>query len=234
MEKTYKYISLFFVAILAVVVLGFFKTYFGLFPTFKNVTTIQHLHGSLFLLWFIMLIVQPVLIKKRKYKWHRVIGKVSYFLVPLIVVSIFFIAKEMYETAPLTQSQKIANLYVPFYQIFNFVTLYVLAIYYKKKISYHMRYMIATSLAVYGAALKRFFINFMGISGLNAFLYTFIVTDLILLGLIIYDRRHGKSYQPYIVSLIIFVASQFGFYFLRNTAFWQTVCGKFVHLFYPQ
>ena len=95
-----------------------------------------------------------------------------------------------------------------------------------------MRYMIATSLAVYGAALKRFFINFMGISGLNAFLYTFIVTDLILLGLIIYDLRHGKSLKPYIVSLIILTASQLGFYFLRNTAFWQTVCGKFVHLFY--
>jgi len=172
------------------------------------------------------------LIKKRKYKWHRVIGKASYFLVPLIVVSIFFIAKELYETAPLTQSQKIATLYVPFYQIVDFITLYVLAIYYKKRISYHMRYMIATSLAVYGAALKRFFINFMGISGPNAFLYTFIVTDLILLGLIIYDRRHGKSYRPYAISLIILLASQFGFYFLRNTVFWQTVCGKFVHLFY--
>lgn len=232
MEKTYKNISLFFVAILAIVVLGFFKTYFGLFPTFNKVTTIQHIHGLLFLFWFIMLIVQPALIKKRKYKWHRVIGKVSYFLVPLIVVSIFYIAKELYETSPLTQGQKIATLYVPFYQIVDFVTLYVLSIYYKKKISYHMRYMIATSLAVYGAALKRFFINFTAISGLNAFLYTFIVTDLILVGLIIYDWKHEKSYKPYVVSLIILVASQSGFYFLRNTAFWLAMCGKFVHLFY--
>jgi hypothetical protein len=232
MEKTYKNISLFFVAIFAIVFLGFFKTYFGLFPTFNKVTTIQHIHGLLFLSWFIMLIVQPVLIKRRKYEWHRVIGKVSYFLVPLIVVSIFFIAKELYETAQLTESQKIATLYVPFYQVVSFVALYFLAIYYKKKVSYHMRYMIATSLAVYGAALKRFFVNFMGISALNAFLYTFIVTDLILLGLIIYDRRHGKSYKPYVVALIIFAASQSGFYFLRNTAFWQTMCGKFVHLFY--
>jgi hypothetical protein len=232
MEKTYKNISLFFIAIIAIVFLGFFKTYFGLFPTFNNVTNIQHLHGSLFLLWFLMLIIQPVLIKKRKYKWHRVIGKASYFLVPLIVISIFFIAKEMYETAPLTQSQKISNLYVPFYQIVDFVTLYVLAIYYKKRISYHMRYMIATSLAVYGAALKRFFINFMGISGLNAFLYTFFVTDLILLIFIIYDWRHGKSYKPYLISLVILVASQLGFYFLRNTFIWQTVCGKFVQIFY--
>lgn len=232
MEKAYKNISIFFAAILGIVVLGFFKTYFGLFPTFKSVTDIQHIHGLLFLLWFIILIAQPVLIKNGEIKLHRLVGKASYFLVPLIVVSIFFIAKELYETAQLTQSQKIATLYVPFYQIFDFVALYVLAIYYKKRIAYHMRYMIATSLAVFGAALKRFFINFIGISGPNAFLYTFIVTDLILLGLIIYDWKHGKSYKPYVVSLIILFLSHLGFYTLRNTVLWQTVCGKFVELLY--
>lgn len=95
-----------------------------------------------------------------------------------------------------------------------------------------MRYMIATSLAVYGAALKRFFIHFVGISGSNAFLYTFIVTDVILVGFIIYDWKHGKSYRPYVVSLIILFLSHLGFYALRNTVLWQTVCGKFVELFY--
>jgi hypothetical protein len=170
-----------------------------------------------------MLIIQPVLIQKRKYKWHRMIGKFSYFLVPLIVISIFFIAKELYETAPATQSQKIATLYIPFYQIVDFITLYLLAIYYKKKIFYHLRYMIATSLAVYGAALKRFFTNFLGVTVLNGFLYTFIITDLILLGFILYDKMHGKDNKPYVVSLIILLASQFGFYFLRNSDLWQTV-----------
>ncbi len=147
MEKAYKNISLFFLLILTIVVLGFFKTYFGLFPAFKEVTNIQHIHGLLFLIWFVMLIIQPVLIKRKLYKWHRLLGKVSYFLVPLIVLSIFFIAKEMYETMPaeVPQAKRISILYVPFYQILDFVLLYVLAIHYKKKIAYHMRYMIATS-----------------------------------------------------------------------------------------
>ena len=97
MEKYYKNLSLFFIGILSIVILGFFKTYFGQFPTFNKVTNIQHIHGLLFLLWFIMLVIQPILIKKRKYKWHVIIGKVSYFLVPLIIISTFFIAKELYD-----------------------------------------------------------------------------------------------------------------------------------------
>lgn len=140
----------------------------------------------------------------------------------------------MYEASPpaVPQRARISALYIPFYQIVDFVTLYLLAIYYKKRILYHMRYMIATSLAVYGAALKRFFIHMLGISGQNAFLYTFILTDLILITFIVYDVRHKKSYTPYLVSLIIILLSQLGFYFLRDTIIWQTVCGKFVALFY--
>ena len=173
-------ITLFFTAILSIVIIGFFKTYFGQFPTFSKVTSIQHIHGLLFLLWFIMLVIQPILIKKRKYKWHVIIGKVSYFLVPLIVISTFFIAKELYDKGNiLDESKRISSLYVPFYQIIDFIVLYLLAIYYKKKTSYHMRYMIATSLAIYGAALKRLLINYMNMKAIDAFLYTFIIKIII-------------------------------------------------------
>jgi hypothetical protein len=232
MEKAYKNIPWFFAAILGIVILGFFKTYFGLFPNFDKVTSIQHIHGTLFLLWFVMLIVQPILIQKRKLEWHRRIGRISYFLVPLIIVSIFFIAKEFYETAPGEEPKRIAGLYVPFYQIVSFSVLYLLAIYNKKRVDYHMRYMIATVLAVYGAALRRAFIHWMGMSGPDAFFYTFLFTDLILVAFIVYDRVHGKAYKPYVVSLSILLLSQGGFYFFRNTEVWQVVCGNFVHQFY--
>lgn len=230
MEKAYQHISLFFVAILGIVIAGFFKTYFGLFPEFQKVTAIQHIHGLLFLCWFIMLIVQPVLIRKKQYKWHRLIGQFSYFLVPLIVISIFFIAREFYETAPatVTYSRRIAGLYVPFYQILSFVTFYGLAIYHRKNSAYHMRYMIVTALAVYGAALKRAFIVWMGVSAPNGFLYTFICTDLILLGLIFYDWKLKKPYKPYLFSLAFLLLIQAGFYEFRDTVIWQTLCGHFV------
>ena len=233
MEKAYRNVSLFFAAILLLVFAGFYKTYFGLFPSFAHVTSIQHIHGSLFLLWFIMLVVQPLLIRKRMYAWHRLIGKASYVLVPLIVVSIYFIARELYQAAPpaMTEQDRIANLFTPFYQIVDFVSLYALAIYYRKKISYHMRYMIATSLAIYGAATRRFFIHLVGLSSQQAALYTFLLTGMILLGLIAYDARHGKSFRPYVVALAIVTLSALGFYFFRYGQLWQGFGARIAHLF---
>ncbi|MBK9737589.1 MAG: hypothetical protein IPO92_22575 [Saprospiraceae bacterium] len=60
-------------------------------------------------------------------------------------------------------------LYVPFYQIVDFVTLYLLAIFNKKNTPYHMRYMIATSLAIIGAAIRRICTKLIGMSGADAF-----------------------------------------------------------------
>ena len=70
MESAYKNLSLFFIVILAFVVWGFFRTYFGLFPHFSGITTVQHFHGAMLLSWFVMLIVQPMLIRYRKFELH--------------------------------------------------------------------------------------------------------------------------------------------------------------------
>lgn len=47
----------FVLLLLAFVVWGFFRTYFGLFPTFQGITIVQNFHGPLLLSWFALLIV---------------------------------------------------------------------------------------------------------------------------------------------------------------------------------
>lgn len=233
-EKGYKNITIFFVIILAVVVLGFFKTYFGLFPSFNKVTTIQHIHGLMFTTWFVMLCVQPILIRHGQYKWHRMIGRFSYVLVPSIIISIHFIAQEAYQHAVASGTPKeaiIAGLYFPTYQIFDFAALYVLAIANTKNTPAHMRYMITTSLAICGAGLRRVFGHWLGIGGDHAVLYAFLLPDLTLVGLIIYDRMQGQKSKAYWVSLLIFAVSHIGFYFIPHSAIWQSVCGYFVRFF---
>jgi len=85
MEKSYKNVVFFFIFILAFVIWGFFRTYFGLFPSFKGITTVQHFHGLMLLSWFAMLIVQPLLIRYNKPVWHKNLGKISYLQIPLLL-----------------------------------------------------------------------------------------------------------------------------------------------------
>jgi hypothetical protein len=234
METGYKNVSLLFVVILGIVVLGFFKTYFGLFPGFNNVTAIQHIHGLLFTTWFLLLVIQPLLIRYGKYKAHRIIGKFTYFLVPCIVISIHFIAREAYLNMiarDVPRHNAIAGLYFASYQIIDFSVLYVLAIANKNRTPYHMRYMIATSLAIAGAGMRRLFSHVFGLGGGEAVLLGFLVPDLLLVGLIVYDRLRGQNSKAYIISLIILAVSHYSYYFVPDSALWQSVCGYFVRFF---
>jgi len=234
METAYKNVSLLFVVIFGIVFLGFFKTYFGLFPSFTNVTLIQHVHGLLFTTWFVLLFVQPLLIRYGKYRAHRIIGRCTYVLVPCIIISIHFIAREAYLNAVAAHAPRheiLANTYFQVYQIFDFSVLYLLAIVNKHRTPYHMRYMIATSLAIVGAGLRRAFEHTFGMGGDAALLYGFLVPDLFLVGLIVYDKVKGQNYKAYLIALIILAISHYSFYFLPQSAIWQSVAGYFVRFF---
>jgi hypothetical protein len=67
MEKAYKNIGLFIIVVLAFVILGFYKSYYGLMPSFKGVSVAWHIHGTIMLSWFLLLIVQPILIRQHKF-----------------------------------------------------------------------------------------------------------------------------------------------------------------------
>jgi hypothetical protein len=234
METGYKNVSLLFIVIFGIVVLGFFKTYFGLFPSFNNVTLIQHIHGLLFTTWFVLLFVQPLLIRYGNYRLHRIIGRFTYVLVPCIIISIHFIAREAYLNAVAAHMPRrtvLVNTYFQVYQIFDFTILYLLAIANKHRTPYHMRYMIATSLAIVGAGLRRAFEHVLGMGGGDAVLYGFLVPDLILVGLIVYDKINGQNSRAYVIALIILAISHYSFYFLPQSALWQSVAGYFVRFF---
>ena len=234
MEQTYKNITYLFIAIFIVIFAGFYKTYFGLFPTFDEVTITQHIHSALFMIWFLMLIVQPILIRNKKFVLHRSLGKFSYFLVPLLIGSIFYIAKGFYHKmiVDVPVEKVVSMLFVPFYQIIDFAILYLLAIYHKKFTPYHMRYMIATSMAIVGAAVRRICTKLLGLSSPDAFMYTFVLTDMFLVALIMLDIRYKKDWKPYFISLVIILISQAAYYIVPQTAFWQKWCGLFAQTFF--
>jgi len=234
MDRTYNKIWILFSIILVFAFLGFFKSYFILFPTINRIPAIHHFHTSLFLLWFLLLFIQPLLIKQKRFKFHHFLGRCTYVLVPAMIVSIFFVTKKQYLREMLIRPRVdcIAQLIIPLPQLAIFVLMYILALWHVKNTAYHMRYIIGTSLVLIGPGLGRALISLAGVSFQQSVQLSFLVTEGILAGLILYDIKMNNRYKPYSVLLIIFLCCHLGWFFMPYSSLWQTVCGKFVDLFF--
>jgi hypothetical protein len=234
MDKAYNKIWILFAVILAFAFLGFFKSYFILFSTIGKIPFSHHFHTFLFLLWFVLLFIQPFLIKRGNIRLHRFLGKCSYLLMPLLIISIFIVTRNQYqrEIKLYPRSECIAHLIIPLPQLVIFVMMYVLAMIHTKNTGFHMRYIIGASLVLIGPGLGRALISLGGISFQQSVQLSFLVTELILAGLIIYDIKKGNRYKPYLVLLIIFIGCHLGWFFIPYSSIWQTVCGMFANLFF--
>jgi hypothetical protein len=233
MEKSYQNVSLFFIVILSFVVWGFFRTYFGLFPSFSGTTTVQHFHGLMMLSWFAMLIVQPFLIRYKKYALHRNLGKVSYVLVPLLLISIFLVTRGQFQrlASTIPKEQNIGGLALNLPDIFAFGALYILAIINKKNSTYHMRYMIATAFLMLSPGVGRAMIIYGGVPFPLAIEYSLLLTEALAIGFIIYDAINKGPYKPYVVTLGIVIAMHLMWEFQLSVP-WQVFAGQFARWFF--
>ena len=223
METGYKNLGYFFLILLSLVFLGFFKTYFGLFPRFNAETTpVVHFHFFVQFLWVCILITQPLLIRYEKFKIHRRIGKLTYVLVPLIVVSIILMWQKGI-TDPATENSPanylrylLKNHFHSLCDMLLLITFYSLAIFNKQITKVHMRYMIAIALLYIDPSLSRLVNYWFNVSDSNSDLIAILFTDAILLGLIFYDIKYNRSYKPYLFALSLFLiyhVSYFIFYY---------------------
>lgn len=233
MEKAYQNVNYFVLVILAFVIWGFYRTYFGLFPSFTGITTVQHFHGLMMLSWFAMLLVQPLLIRRKKFELHRAVGKLSYILIPLLLISIFLVTKGQFQRlAPLIpKAQNLASMALNLPDIFAFGALYMLAMIYKKNSAYHMRYMIATAFLMLGPGTGRAMIIYGGVPFPLAIEYSLLLTDALAIGFIIYDAINKRPYKPYLVTLGILLVMHLIWEF-QLSAPWQAFAGKFAQLFF--
>ena len=237
MEKGYKNVVYLFLAITVIILFGFYKTYFELFPDFTGIKTIHHIHGLTLVLWLAMLIVQPILINNKKYKLHRTIGKFSYVLVPLIFIFMLLVYKNQYLKGEANGDPHVQNLgilFIPLTDTLPFVIFYILAIFNKKNISKHLRYMISTAIIVVGPGLGRIFLIWLGMDFITAITAVSVVLFFAFLGLILYDKIKGKQFKinPFAISLLIFLIPNILILFVPNTSLWQTFADGIVKTFF--
>ncbi len=150
MYKSYKYLGYFFLLLIPLTIAGFYKTYIVQFPNFKeNITYFIHIHALIATVWIGILILQPFLIVDKKFALHRKIGKLSYIIFPLLILSFI---PQMIRTA---NSANPKNLFFSLADCSLLIIFYSLAVFYRKNSSRYMRYMISTTLMFLGPTAGR-------------------------------------------------------------------------------
>ncbi len=184
-----------------------------------------HVHGIALLLWGALLVAQPFLIWRGKWSLHRALGKVSFVLAPVVVVSTVLLAHHR-----LRQSINPEQAYFFYLQlglIALFALAYVQAIRQRRVPALHARYMICTGLTMFDPIVARLLFFYFGVGFPQVQLITYAIIDAILLYLWKRDRDAGKGIAVFPGMLAAFVTMQVPTFFLFKTAAWLSFTKAF-------
>lgn len=200
----------YFIGLFALAISGFWPSYFSrFFDGTADFTFYFHFHAVLAVMWIFTLIAQPILIRKKELSLHRLIGKLSYLLVPLIFISVILLA---HSRVTGDEESLGLSLWVPFKDLFIFGVVYFIAIKFRRKMDIHARGMIAAGIVLIEPALIRLIMNaFVGGTEFASAGYpvTIGIIYSILIGLIVLERnqKQGRWVFPLTLALYIFVHS---------------------------
>lgn len=211
-QKSYLYFAIFFVFVL----IAFWLTYFTRMADQENYRL--HTHGITLLLWCIMLIVQPYLIRIKKNQLHKRIGKFSYVLVPLMVFTTVDLLHYRLIGLPALGTMDFFFVALVLNALIAFLILYGLAIFHRKDSGVHARYMVCSIFPMFTPVTDR--IIHIYINSFVPYLPTiegnpiapvvgFLLADLILIGLSIWDWRSHKRWNIFPLALIILLIYHF-------------------------
>ena len=147
--------SFYFIGLLILAILGFWKSYFSKFFNGTNDYSFYfHFHATLMVTWVLLLIVQPWLIRKKKFKTHQLIGKTSYFLMPLLLLSVVLVLHSGIKNVP-EQELQFAFILFPVRDFLFLFFAFSIGVWYRRNLQIHARAMILTGIVFIEPALFR-------------------------------------------------------------------------------
>jgi uncharacterized membrane protein len=208
MERAYRNVGYFLVALVPIFVAGFWIPYLSAIPHFDaSITPAVHVHAILLFTWLGLLIVQPLLIRFRALAIHRQLGRASYVLMALIVpFAVAMMFKEYHENlsqGATTAAARNAEL-TSAAQLLVVVAAYLLAIISirKRNVAAHMRYMICIGIFLLPAGLTRTLGYWFSVRQMTGATVSLAAIEACLVTLIVYDLRRGLNPKPYIVGFL--------------------------------
>jgi hypothetical protein len=182
---------------------GFWVTYFTRPPGSFNAW--EHIHGFSMFGWCALLVAQSFLIRGNRRSVHRALGKISFVLAPLVVISTIFLANHKLNVRQLNNE----GLYIfglQFFIIILFGYFYIMAMARRKQPDVHARWMICTAFTLLDPIFARVIVvNFYPVpfeTGVIQWM-TFIFIDLIVIALVIKDWKSSGRRDVFLPALVL-------------------------------
>jgi uncharacterized membrane protein len=179
-----------------------------------------HVHGAAMLLWAMLLVAQPLLIRSGRSQLHRRLGALSYGLAPVIVASTLLLAQLRLRGSP--SDEQIYFFYIQMALLALFTVSYALGIIHRRERGVHARYMVCTAITMIDPIVARILYNAWGVEPPAQQLITFWLTDAVLLFLAWHDRRANSRPQVFVRVLALFVVLQAAAFYLPQGAAWHS------------
>ena len=224
----FKYTGYYFLCFIALVLIGFWPTYFSkFFDGSADFNFYFHFHAATATSWVIVLISQPMLILSKKFHIHRLIGRLSYGLVPILFISIILLAHSRIDP----DAENLAWLvWIPFKDLFIFSFGYGVAIIFKKTMPIHARGMIVAGMALIEPTMVRLVVNVIGIPQPIGYYLGISPVYLILIILIILERKEAKGRWVFPCALGLFLFIHIVRIFIIIFPLWEDFSHWFVSL----
>lgn len=240
----FPYTAWFLFLLVPFVAIGFWPGYWSKFLADVNFGSVIHIHTWLMTAWVALSIAQPLLILKKKIHWHRLLGNTSYILMPLVLISGYFLIQERYLRRLGRMSERVASgeIQMTSEQIYSSAAasldlglvyslllagLYTLAIIYRKRILYHGTFMFGAILTALGPSVDRIIFQFYSPEGVMmnyiASYATLTFTILLLGALAWYQKRKGYSSKPALITMGAYIGGVLLIEFGSKTWAWQVV-----------
>lgn len=208
---------------------------------------VYHIHAFFMILWVALGITQPFLIQQKKVALHKLIGKISYGLMPIVFVTGYLVIRHTYYTNLQRYAESVtaatstlnpeellqqaaASIDIGLIYFIWLLIFYILAIINKRKMLFHATYMFAAILTVLGPSVDRLIYNVLthfqmdyNFFAQNAVLI-FII--LVLIALAVYQKHNRYSIIAVSIALGIYGTGAIVLLYFTHTLVWR----KFVEL----
>ncbi|WP_285763190.1 hypothetical protein [Biformimicrobium ophioploci] len=226
----YKNANLFFFISFLIVIAGFIPSYF-LKLTSNGLA--HHIHSLSAILWYVLLIAQSTLIRQKKKELHRALGKASFVLAPVVIASAVHIMYVSQADLKLSEFWALTFFMIDHGMLLAFTFSCALAIWFRKRVPLHARYMAVTAIVVLPSPLSRLFDAdvFGDLSGMIRINLIYITVELIFIAILIKDKGIELKKSPFFFFFLAFLATHALVNFAGNSATWANYSSLYVSIY---